>query len=525
MGALIRSFDWARTPLGPIGHWPQSLKTAIDVCLGSAFASYVWWGPELVQLYNDPALRIVRAKHPAALGAPACGTWADVWEAVGSLVEHVIGTGEPVLGEDLPMVPDRGGARETATFTFSYSALRDEAGAIAGLFVTAIETTEWVRAEAALRASQERLAGALTTARMAAWDWDPVADRTVGSDTMAEVFGLRPGESLDSSTYGFRLVHPEDRERHQALVQRAGQEGAGWHSEFRILRPRDGQVAWLEERATVIRDPATGQQRITGLVWDITERKQAEAALRDHQARLAAERERLAVAEAVAAERQALLKRIVRAQEEERAKVSREIHDSVTQLSHAAAIHLDLAVDLLDGAPPRARQEVERGRDLARQAANEARRLIAGLRPETLDTRGLSGALQQEVEALRQAGWRVDLEDGDPAVLRLDPEAEITLFRVAQEALSNVRKHAGHARVRVRLKRQNGTVHLEVRDWGRGFDPQAVRPTAQGEHVGLTSMRERLYLLGGKLEVRSGPDHGTTIRASLPVRGSGAARS
>ena len=245
----------------------------------------------------------------------------------------------------------------------------------------------------------------------------------------------------------------------------------------------------------------------------------------DHQARLAAERERLAVAEAVAAERQALLKRIVRAQEEERAKVSREIHDSVTQLSHAAAIHLDLAVDLLDGAPPRARQEVERGRDLARQAANEARRLIAGLRPETLDTRGLSGALQQEVEALRQAGWRVDLEDGDPAVLRLDPEAEITLFRVAQEALSNVRKHAGHARVRVRLKRQNGTVHLEVRDWGRGFDPQAVRPTAQGEHVGLTSMRERLYLLGGKLEVRSGPDHGTTIRASLPVRGSGAARS
>jgi signal transduction histidine kinase len=119
------------------------------------------------------------------------------------------------------------------------------------------------------------------------------------------------------------------------------------------------------------------------------------------------------------------------------------------------------------------------------------------------------------VEALQAAGWRVDLEDGD--VVRLSPEAEITLYRVAQEALANVRKHAGRARVRVRLKRWNGAVRLEVRDWGRGFDPQAVRPTAEGEHVGLTGMRERMELLGGKLEVRSGPDHGTTIRASLPL--------
>jgi signal transduction histidine kinase len=88
---------------------------------------------------------------------------------------------------------------------------------------------------------------------------------------------------------------------------------------------------------------------------------------------------------------------------------------------------------------------------------------------------------------------------------------------VAQEALSNVRKHAGHARVRVRLKRHDGSVRLEVRDWGRGFDPQAVRPTARGEHVGLTSMRERLHLLGGKLEIRSGADQGTTVRAILPI--------
>jgi signal transduction histidine kinase len=225
----------------------------------------------------------------------------------------------------------------------------------------------------------------------------------------------------------------------------------------------------------------------------------------------------LLVAQAVAAERQALLKSIVRAQEDERARVAREVHDSVTQLAHAAAIHLDQAVELLPSSPERARPSAERGRDLARQAANEARRLIAGLRPEMLDLAGLAGALQQEVEALRAAGWRVDFDARDLAGVRLEPEAEITLFRVAQEALSNVRKYAGHARVRVRLKRQDGSVRLEVRDWGRGFDPRAVRPTTDGEHVGLTGMRERMDLLGGTLEVRSDPDHGTTIRATLPL--------
>ena len=147
MAERIRAHDWARTPLGPIDAWPQSLKTAVDLCLGSAFAGFVWWGPELVQLYNDAALAIVRAKHPQALGAPARQAWADVWGEVGALVEGVVATGQAVKGEDLPLVPDRGGARETAWFTFSYSAARDEAGAVAGVFITAIETTAKVKAE------------------------------------------------------------------------------------------------------------------------------------------------------------------------------------------------------------------------------------------------------------------------------------------------------------------------------------------------------------------------------------------
>jgi PAS domain S-box-containing protein len=157
MAHLVRTHDWAATPLGPLVAWPQSLRTAVDTCLGSGFASFVWWGRDLVQVYNDAALAIVRAKHPAAFAVPAREAWADVWQVVAPLVERVVDTGDPVLGEDMPMVPERGGPSEVAYFTFSYSALRDEAGAVAGMFITAIETTARVQGEAARRESERRL--------------------------------------------------------------------------------------------------------------------------------------------------------------------------------------------------------------------------------------------------------------------------------------------------------------------------------------------------------------------------------
>ncbi len=129
--------------------------------------------------------------------------------------------------------------------------------------------------ENALREKEERLAAALRTARMAYWDWDSKDDRIVSSD-MSDVFGLLPGESLDGQDYGFRVVHPDDVERHRALIRQAARSGESWHTEFRIIRPRDGNLAWLEEHANARRDPETGSVHISGLVWDITERKRAE---------------------------------------------------------------------------------------------------------------------------------------------------------------------------------------------------------------------------------------------------------
>lgn len=132
------------------------------------------------------------------------------------------------------------------------------------------------------RRAEERLHTALLEARMTYWEWDPEADHVTASPTMHDLFGLPRGDTLVSSTQGFSLLHPDDRPHHQALVMDAGRNRKGWHARFRIIRPRDGRVAWLEERAMPIADP-NGRVFITGLVWDITERKATEEALKRNE--------------------------------------------------------------------------------------------------------------------------------------------------------------------------------------------------------------------------------------------------
>ncbi|HEX2779176.1 MAG TPA: PAS domain-containing protein [Gemmatimonadaceae bacterium] len=147
MRSFYRRFDWAASPLGPVDRWPASLRTAAHVCLDSAFASFVWWGSDLVQLYNDAALAIVRAKHPRAFAVPARDGWSDVWMDIASIAARVLTTGESVRSDDLELLPDRGGDRAPAWFTCSWGPLRDDAGDVAGLYITAIETTERMLAE------------------------------------------------------------------------------------------------------------------------------------------------------------------------------------------------------------------------------------------------------------------------------------------------------------------------------------------------------------------------------------------
>jgi PAS domain S-box-containing protein len=213
---------------------------------------------------------------------------------------------------------------------------------------------------------------------------------------------------------------------------------------------------------------------------------------------------------------QDLLRKLITAQEEERRKVSYEVHDGLAQT--AAGAHQLLQAFARQHSPDseKGRKDLSRVLQLVQQTVGEARYVIADLRPTALDDFGLAAAVRLQVEKISAQGSKVDYEEalGDE---RLPPEVETALFRVAQEALTNVHKHAPSARVRITLQRLNDSVRLQVRDWGPGFNPERITDGGgPGERLGLSSMRERMALLGGHLEVHSRPGEGTEVVAEIP---------
>ncbi len=152
MGALMRALDWSATPLGPVGDWPQSLRTSVSICLASRFPMLIWWGPELVMLYNDAYRPILGAtKHPAAMGQRGRECWPEIWDVIGPMLTGVLARGDATWSEDQLLLLNRNGYVEECYFTFSYSPIRDESGGIGGIFTAVTETTERVLGERRLR--------------------------------------------------------------------------------------------------------------------------------------------------------------------------------------------------------------------------------------------------------------------------------------------------------------------------------------------------------------------------------------
>ena len=214
---------------------------------------------------------------------------------------------------------------------------------------------------------------------------------------------------------------------------------------------------------------------------------------------------------------QDLVRKLLGAQEEERRRVAYEVHDGLAQTAAAAHQQLQIFARHYPPGSAHAKEELEEALELVRQTVKEARQVISDLRPTVLDDFGLAAAIRLQVETLRAEGWEVGYEEalGDE---RLPTEVETTLFRVAQEALTNVRKHARASRAQVALERLGGTVRLLVQDEGRGFRPEeASNGGGPGERVGLSSMRERVSLLGGRFEIHSEPGTGTLVLAEVQL--------
>ena len=149
----------------------------------------------------------------------------------------------------------------------------------------AAAATSAVEVRRGLAGAGRRFAVTLAAARLVAWEWDPVRDRVVTSGPAAELFGLSAGTSLASVAHTLQLIHPDDRERHRALLEQASRELREYRNEFRVVRPSDGEVVWMEERGIALRHPATGRRRVVGVTWDITARKRAEEARRESDER------------------------------------------------------------------------------------------------------------------------------------------------------------------------------------------------------------------------------------------------
>ncbi|MDQ3912564.1 MAG: PAS domain-containing sensor histidine kinase [Actinomycetota bacterium] len=337
------------------------------------------------------------------------------------------------------------------------------------------------------------------------------------SPASLRVLGYRPEELMGTNAFSYAHLEDAERARRRFVDQVTASAKAQPPIEYRVPRA-DGSVCYLEMVATNLLDDPS----VRGIVVncrDTTERKRAmleiqrlnetlEKRIAERTARLS-ERER---------QLEDLVGKLLRAQEEERRRVAYEIHDGLAQVAIGAQQLLEAFVDEYFPGSAAKPEGLERPLELVRQTVEEARRVIEGLRPAALEDLGLAAAIRTQVERLRDEGWAISYEEALEGE-RLPHDMEVALYRVAQEALTNVRKHSRALRAHVALGCGGGKVRLEVRDEGRGFDPSGVlRSGGSGERVGLSSMRERVTLLGGELRVTSEPGAGTSVVAKVPLR-------
>lgn len=159
MGERTRQYDWAATSIGPIGQWPKSLRSTVATILSSRFPMFLWWGPDLIQFYNDayrPSLG-KEGKHPTALGQQGKDCWPEIWDIIYPLIAQVLGTGEATWSEDLLVPIYRNGAIEDVYWTFGYSPVRDDDEKISGVLVICTETTQKVNYLRQLTQSKKEL--------------------------------------------------------------------------------------------------------------------------------------------------------------------------------------------------------------------------------------------------------------------------------------------------------------------------------------------------------------------------------
>jgi signal transduction histidine kinase/ActR/RegA family two-component response regulator len=544
MVAMLRSRDWSLTSLGHPSTWPETLRLQLNICFESAFPIAIWWGPELIQFYNDGYRPILGAtKHPQAFGGPARETWPDIWPTIGAMVEQVVDRGIAVKGEDMPLTLERNGYPELCHFTFSYSPIRAISGQIDGMFTVAVETSERVKLErrqafqltladklrglsatdAIIATVSQLLCEHFQVARSFFADIDDALGTFQIPQQETEEADLPPlparGNIADFGLYLLKTlaqgqaVVAEDMRTHPHLARFvAAYEALAIRSMVIVPLIRDGRLrgnlnlphtavrTWTAEDLAVLADVAQ-------LMWDALERARAEEALRTSN----------------------------RLKDEFLAMLAHELRNPLAPIGAAASL---LQMGKLDETRVRHTSQII-GRQVRHMTGlvddlldvSRVTRGLVELSVEPLDIRRIvADAVEQATPLMRERRHHLALELAPDAPVVMGDQNR--LVQVLANLLNNAAKYThegGHIRLRTEVRA--ASVLLHVIDDGIGMAPelaerafdlftQAERSSDRslgGLGLGLALVKSIVELHGGTVTCTSpGRHEGSTFTVSLP---------
>ena len=559
VGALMRSVDWSRTPLGPVASWPQSLRTAVSICIASRFPILIWWGPELVKLYNDAYANIIRGKHPNALGAPGRDVWPEIWHIIGPMLEGVLTRGEVTWSADLLLPLERKGFAEECYFTFSYSPIRDESGGIGGVFTAVTETTERVLSERRL-ATVSELSARMSAVRGTAADACRTAAAALGADSadvpFAAIYLVEGGDREAHLVASFGLASDSPAAPNEVpLGPRPGEPSSPWPIAEVMSQGATIQIGQLRERVVGLPGDGGPDSPHTALAIPIRrgEHDHPYGVLvvgtsphleLDERYRgffeLAARQIATAISSAQAYQEE-------RRRAEALAELDRAKTIFFSNVSHEFRTPLTLMLGPLEdslGDEAEPLPAVQRSRlTLVQRNSLRLLKLVNSL----LDfSRIEAGRVQARYEPLDLAAGTADLASSfraatDRAGLELivdcEPLGEPAYVdagmweKIVLNLVSNAFKYTFDGSIRVSLRRDDAHAVLEVSDTGGGIPAESLpriferfhrvegarARTHEGSGIGLSLVQELVRLHAGTIAVASEPGRGTTFTVRIPL--------